>query len=312
MGHQFTRATVAAALTFAALTACAGGTDHAASQPAVLDNPRGQVAAATPTNAPVPEASTGVSEIEQVAELPPPDRSDYEGANRVVNLWIGPDGVTEPIDVWGRRTFSTGPILLVSELGFGEASEYFGAPPGYQLSVVGAGAGPDGEELAGLFNAGRNDRVTMIYTNDDLDGDAWAPNLWEATSEQADLAPEPPPYGMGLVFLYAANTRAFDESLTASLGGSSFFVGQGTGECAHQRIEDQGFQAGVLGGTQDVQLVMAPGPAVITLHPWFSADRCEQPAVAEFTVDVPADGVAMVLVYSSDGESISVLQLPVG
>lgn len=294
-------------------TACGGGSNVDTSATPVLDNAREQVAAA-PGSSGTDEGDTnsGTSAETEVAELPAPDRSAYEGANRVVNLWVGPDGTTEPIDVWGRRTFSTGPILLVEELAFGEASEYFAAPPGYSLVVVGAGAGPDGDELAGMFNAGRADQVTMIFTNDDVAGEVWAPNLWEVTSDQAGLAPEPPRPGMGLVWLYAPNTRSFDETLTAALGGSSFYVGFGVGRCAHQRIEDQGFQPSVLGGTQDVQLELPPGPTTISLHPWFSPDGCEQPPALEFTVDVPADGIVLVLVYSPDGESIATLQLPVG
>lgn len=311
MGHQFTRSALAAAIALVGLSACGGG-DDAATPPAVLDNAREQVVSADdPTGTTVTADDPVAATASEVAELPAPDRSEFEGANRVVNLWVGQDGGTRPIDVWGRRTFSNGPILLVENLDFGQASDYFSAPPGYSLVVVGAGAGPDGDELAGLFNAGANDQVTMIFTNDDPQGTVWAPNLWEVTAEQTGLAPTPPQPGMGLVYLYAPNTRSFDESLTATLRGSSFYVGDGSTECARQRIEDQGFQAGVLGGTQDVQLELAPGPTTISLHPWFSPDECDQPAVLDITVDVPIDGTVMVLVYSRDGESIDALLLPV-
>lgn len=312
MGHQFTRAAVAAALGLSLAAACGGETGTDVSPRPVLDNARDQVAV-VPGSSPIDSAADQDTTVEPtVAELPAPDPSEYEGSNRVVNLWVGPDGATKPIDVWGRRTFSNGPILLVEELPFGAASDYFAAPPGYSLVVVGAGAGPDGEQLAGMFNAGRNDQVTMVFTNDDPIGGVWAPNLWEATADETGLAPDPPRPGMGLVFVYAPNTRSFDDSLTATLGGSSFYVGSGVGACAPQRIEERGFEASVLGGTQDVQLELAPGPATITLHPWFSPDRCEQPPVLEFTVDVPADGIVLVLVYSPDGKSITTLQLPVG
>ena len=106
--------------------------------------------------------------------------------------------------------------------------------------------------------------------------------------------------------------KSSPESLTASIGGSSFYVGDGTTTCAHQRVEDQGFQANVLGGTQDVQLELPPGLATISLHPWFSPDDCDQPAVLEFDVDVPADGIVVVLVFSRDGTTIETLELPVG
>jgi len=282
----------------------------------VLDNAR-ELVVSTLESADIPAEGAGSAPASttggapQVSELPAPDASQYEGANRVVNLWVGPAGETSSIDVWGRRTFTNGPILLVEGLGFGEASDYFAAPPGYSLVIVGAGAGPDGDELAGLFNTGDDDQVTTIYTNDDAQGTVWAPNLWEAAADETALAPLPPQPGMGLVQLYAANTRSFDESLTASIGGSSFYVGTGGRQCARQRIEEQGFLPNVLGGTQDVQLELPPGMATISLHPWFSPDECDQPAAIDIPVDVPADGTVLVIVYSRDGRGIETLQLPV-
>lgn len=308
MGYQLVGPTVAAALVLLALPGCGGGGEDTAS-PDVLEVAREQLTTGPTT----PEQPTNVatSTVPAVDELPAPDGSAYTGANRVVNLWVGPDGLTRSIDVWGRRTFTNGPILLVDELGFGEASDYFSAPPEYSLVVVAAGAGPDGDELAGVFNAGIDDQITTVFTNGDPVGEVWAPNLWEATSDPAGLAPDPPQPGSGLVYLYAANTRSFDESLTSSLGGSSFYVGDGSADCARQRIEDQGFAASVLGGTQDVQLELPPGPATISLHPWFSPDECDQPAALELSVDVSADNTVMVLVYSADGVTIEALQLPV-
>ncbi len=314
MGHQFARSTLAAALAISGLVGCGGGGGEA-EPPPVLDNARAQLESGGATSTSVVADTTGDGSpggaAPLVTELPLPDASEYEGSNRVVNLWVGPGGQTQPVDVWGRRTFTNGPILLVDDLEFGEASEYFAAPPGYSLVVVGAGAGPDGEELAGVFNAGPSDQLTMIFTNDDPEGGVWAPNLWEATSEATGLAPAPPQRGSGVVYLFSANTRAFDETLTASIGGSSFYVGDGTATCAHQRVEDQGFQANVLGGTQDVQLELPPGPTTISLHPWFSPDDCDQPAALDVEVDVPVDGIVMVLVFSRDGETIETLELPV-
>lgn len=308
MGHQFAGAVAAAALALVAASACGGGDDDAG-PPAVLDNARDLVSVESTTA--IQAGGAGASTVPQVDELPAPDASTYEGANRVVNLWTDADGQTQSIDVWGRRTFANGPILLVEQLEFGEASDYFSAPSGYSLAVVGAGAGPDGEELAGMFNAGPADQVTMVFTNDDPDGVVWAPNLWEQAAAETGLAPQPPQPGMGLVYLYAPNTRSFDETLTTAVGGSSFYVGDGSSRCARQRIEDEGFAPNVLGGTQDVQLELPQGPAVVSLHPWFSPDECDQPATIELTLDVPADSTVMVLVYSPDGETIETLQLPV-
>jgi hypothetical protein len=315
VGHQFARATLAAAVTVGGLAACGGGGQQGAPTP-VLDNARELVVSTVESTvesidggSSAPGTTTG--EAPQVSELPAPDGSQYEGANRVVNLWVGPAGETSSIDVWGRRTFTNGPILLVEDLGFGEASGYFSAPPEYNLVIVGAGAGPDADELAGLFNTNDDGQVTTIYTNEDAEGLVWAPNLWEAAADETALAPPPPRPGTGLVVLYAANTRAFDESLTASIGGSSFYVGTGGASCARQRIEEQGFQPNVLGGTQDVQLELPPGTATVSLYPWFSPDECDQPAVIDIPVDVPADGIVLVLVYSRDGRTIETLQLPV-
>jgi hypothetical protein len=302
--------------------ACSGD-DDAAEQPAVLDNAR---AAAEGAAGAVADEETDRSEdtpgdvaadlpnpsnVLDVDELPAPDPSDYEGANRVVNLWVGPGGSTRAIDVWGRRTFTNGPILLAEGIPFGAASDYFSAPLGYSLSVVGSGAGPDGDELSGLFNATDGEQITMIYTNEDEVGGVWSPNLWEVDPGDRPGVPEPPKPGMGLVYLYAANTFAFDDALIASVGSDSFYVGDGAGACRPQRVEDLGFQANILGGTQNVQLDLPPGPATITLHPWLSPAECAQPAALELVVDVPADGSVMVLIYTTDGQTLEALQLPI-
>jgi hypothetical protein len=281
----------------------------------VLDNARAQVEAARTDDDAATDDATVVTRATAVAapdELPPPDASDYEGANRVVNLWVGPGGETGAIDVWGRRTFTNGPILLVDGLAFGEASEYFSAPPGYRLSIVGSGAGPDGEELAGVFNAADGEQLTTIYTNDDEFGGVWSPNLWEIDPSGTAGAPDPPAPGRGLVWWYAPNTRSFSESLVASIGGDAFYVGDGSGECVGQRVEAAGFPPAVLGGTQSVELELPPGPATLTLHPWFSPEECGQFPVLEVTVDVAADDTVLVLVYSPDGTTITTLELPVG
>jgi hypothetical protein len=319
VGHEFSRAVAATAVAAALLLAACGGGDEEADLPPVLDNAREQVEAASeaPDDAADPdetegaESSPGPTAPNDFAELPAPDLSEYEGANRVVNLWVGAVGETRPIDVWGRRTFTNGPILLAENVGFGESTDYFAAPPGYSLSVVGAGAGPDGEELAGMFNAGAGEQITMIYTNDDDQGSVYAPNLWEIDPDGVQSTAVPPLPGMGLLYLFAPNTRAFGDSLTAAIGADSFHVGDGAGECHYQRIEEEGFQASILGGTQNVQIDLPPGPATITLHPWLSPDRCAQPAALEFVVDVPADRSVMVLVYSTDGQSIETLELPI-
>lgn len=310
MGHQLARPALAAAL-IVALSACGGGDGE---PPSVLDNALEQVEASRSSlgdDEATPSGSGSDVSVDAPAELPPPDPSLYEGANRVVNLWVGIDDATQPVDVWGRRTFTTGPILLAEGIGFGEATDYFSAPAGYSLVVVGAGAGPDGAELAGLVNATAGEQITTIFTNEDEVGTATAPNLWEAHPDGSFGAPEPPRPGQGLVYLVAPNTSAFADSLTASVGSRAFYVGDGTGECYHQRVEDDGFAPNVLGGTNDVRLDLAAGPATVTLHPWSSPDTCAQPASFEFTVDVPLGGTVMVIVYTPDGSTLDTLALPV-
>ena len=89
------------------------------------------------------------------------------------------------------------------------------------------------------------------------------------------------------------------------------FVGDGSDVCRTQRIESDGFPPSILGGTQQVELEVTPGPALISLHPWFSPDGCDQPSVLDLMVDVVDGETTLVLVYSRDGSSIEALSLPV-
>lgn len=317
MGHQFAGPAAAAALIGCLLFAGCGG-DESSEPPPVLENARAVVDEAAETvetadGEPRTTASaTADDPATQVDELPPPDLSTYEGANRVVNLLAGGSGETRPVDVWGRRTFTNGPILLAENVQFGTASDYFAAPPGYSLVVVGSGAGPDGTELAGVVNAAAGEQITTIVTNDDPAGTVFAPNLWEREPTTIDRAPEPPAEGSGLVVMFAPNVRSFSETLTESVGGDAFYVGAGGDTCARQRIEDDGLQARLLGGTQRVELELPPGPVSLSLHPWLSPDACAAPSVFTIDIDVVADATSLVLVYSPDGVALDALVLPVG
>lgn len=306
MGHQFARPALAAAIALA-VGACGGG-DGGGDPPPVLDNAREQVAAATPpATDSISSPADSVEDTAPASELPPPDPSVFEGSNRVVNLWVGPDGETTAIDVWGRRTFSNGPLLLAEDVGFGRASDYFSAPPEYHLVVVGAGAGPDGEERASMFNATDGEQITLIFTNGDEFGGVDAPNL----IERGPQAPDPPAEGNGLIVLTAPNVGAHSDRLTASVGGDAFFVGDGSDTCRTQRVEAGGFPPDVLGGTQQIELEVPPGSAAISLHPWFSPDECAQPSVLDLTLAVGAGEAVLVVVYTTDGTSLSAVTLPV-
>lgn len=275
-----------------------------------MDNARAQVVAATT----VPNEASGdlATTLPGPTELPAPDPSTYEGSNRVLNLWVGPDGERRPIDVWGRRTFTTGPLLLAENVGFGEATDYFSAPTGYSLVIVNAGAGPDGVERAGLLNAAAGEQITTVFTNDDPSGAVWAPNLFERGDAQS---PEPAPADAGVVWLVAPNVRAFSDEMIAAVGGDAFYVGDGSAECWEQRGADETDESDavgdVLGGTQDVELELDPGPATISLHPWFSPDGCDQPEALAFGVDVVGGETTLVVVYTPDGVSLETLELPV-
>ena len=258
-------AAVVALVGASSVAACAA--DGGEGRPDPLDIVRDQVAAdeggpSVATTGPTVDAASTVTTIgPAIDELPPPDASAFVGRNRVVNLWVGAGGVTQTIDVWARRSFTNGPVLLASGLAFGSASDYVAAPVNQSVVIVGAGAGPDGLELASVFNAGDGEQITAIFTNDDDAGTVWAPNLFEVDPDGASSAPLPPSDGNGLVFLDAPNTGSFESSLTLAIGAAAFYVGDGTGSCATQRIEADGFAASILGGTQSVQLDLPPGRA---------------------------------------------------
>lgn len=308
MGHQLTRAAAAAALAIT-LVAC-GGSDGDGDPPPVLDIAREQVEAAHDDSGDGSGSSDATTSAEpaEPAELPAPDPSTFDGENRVVNLWVGAGGETGPIDVWARRTFTNGPVLLAEDVAFATASDYFATPPGYRVVIVGAGAGPDGEERAGVLDAGDGEQITTIFTNADALGAVDAPNLFERGDAQA---PEPPSDGNGLIVLFAPNIRAFTDELTAAIGGDAFYVGDGSATCRTQRIEATGAAPNILGGTQRVEIELPPGGAPISLHPWFSPGECDQPSALDLTVDVVAGETTMVLVYSPDGTTVEALTLPV-
>ena len=302
-----------------AWTAVACGPGDADDRPDPLDIVRDQVVAdeGSPSVAADPTAEVTVDPSSTVTtagtaidELPPPDASAFVGRNRVVNLWVGAGGVTQTIDVWARRSFTNGPVLLASGLTFGSASDYVAAPVNQSVVIVGSGAGPDGLELASVFNAGDGEQITTIFTNDDDAGAVRAPNVFEVAPDGASSPPQPPTDGNGLAYLYAPNTGSFESSLTLAIGAAAFYVGDGTGSCVAQRIEAAGFAPSILGGTQQVQLDLAPGVTRLSLHAWPSAEQCAQPSLLDVDVDVvPGSGV-LVLVFSRDGTSIEVLQLP--
>lgn len=306
MGHQLARSAAAAAVAAIVLAGGCGGDDGSGDPPPVLDNARELVAAAEPTGSATTSAPAGVA---QADELPPPDPSRFEGANRFVNLLTDADGNPIEIDVWGQRTFDTGPILLASELGFGAASGYVSAPVEYTIVAVGAGAGPDGSVLAEAINAVDGERITTIVTADER-GDPVAKHVFEGGTESSI---EPPSSGTGLLVVDAPNAQAFDDELEATVGSDRFEIGDGSGACRRQRREASGLVPELLGDQQPVEIEASPGSVRLTVHPWVATlAPCSSPAVHDVTVRVEAGATVLVLVVRTPAGTIDSIVLPVG
>lgn len=314
MGHQFSGAVVAAAVVLA-LAGC-GGSDGDGDPPPVLDVAREQVADGASGDS--ADGSVGAQDPVDAdgstpAELPPPDPSTYEGSHRIVNLFAPAEAEgDEPtaIDVWARRTFTNGPVLLAQDIGVGAASGYFSAPEGADVVVVSAGAGADGEPRASLPVLAGDEQVTTVFTNGDRE--PHEADVVHLAERGTDAVPVPPADEHGLVVVVGANLGAFDEELLASVDGAEFLIGDGTSRCRQQRGEAAGVAADVLGPVERIELDVVPGPAPITFHPAPSLDGCGRPAVAEVTVDVVAGETVVVLVYTLDGLGLSTLTVQPG
>jgi hypothetical protein len=257
-----------------------------------------------------PTSAEGPGAAPATPELPPPDK--FAGEVRIVNLYRDAEGKTQAIDLWAVRSFSNGPLLLAENVAFGAASDWARAPEGQSIYVKPAGAGADADDLGGFFSPAEGDRITGILIFES--GSASVGSYWERSAQERSDAIKAPPAGKGLVVLRAGQLWAWDESLRETVGGGSFNVGDGAGACRHQRVEDEGFQASVLGGTQPVLLDLDPGTATITLHRWPASpdSACSSDPVYRFDVEVPASGGVMVLLYTPDGKQLQHLQIPLG
>jgi hypothetical protein len=282
------------------LAACSGGGQD--------DDPRGTddtVVVTTVTT----DGTGGTSATSVADELPPPDEATFVGQARVVNLWLDGDGATQEIDVWAQRSFTDGPVLLAEGVAFGEASDYFSAPPGQSIVFTPAGEGNDAEELGSMFSPEDGQQITAMYSWEE--GGAFVPNDYEHDGSGFQTVEEAPDDGQGLVILRAGQLMAHEASLLEAGLGSSFYVGDSGGTCRTQRVEDQGFTASILGGTQPVYLDLDPGPTTLTLHEWPSVDECASDPLFDLDVDVPDGEATVVYVYTPDGESLEHLPLPI-
>jgi hypothetical protein len=296
----------AALVALGTLVGCGGGDDEADGGGDGSDTTAAD--GSTPDATGAPDDTDGAP---TTSELPPPDESTFEGQGRVVNLYVDGEGATQEIDVWAQRTFTNGPVLLAEGLGLGEASDYFSSPTGHSIIFTPAGSGPDGEELGGMFSPSDGQQITAVYSWEETG--PFVPNDYERDPAASTPPPEAPAEpGQGTVVLRAYPLSPHEESLTAAGLGASFFVGDGSPTCVHQPIEDEGFAASILGGTQPVILELPAGTAGLTFHDWLkSSEQCDNEPQLELDVEVPDGEVTVVYLYTPDGESIELVQLPV-
>jgi hypothetical protein len=253
--------------------------------------------------------SAELPEAPKSAETPPPKEA-YKGKNRLLNLYVGKDGKTQPLEVWARRGFKWGPVKLAEAVPFGKASAWFGVPEHMSPVVLPAGAKPDDKELSPMAYGKADEVVTGLLM---MSRDAASVTSMYDISKEMQGAPKPPAAGTGAVILFAYPLREYEAAMTAKFGGSSFNVGDGTGACRPQR--DPKMASLALGGTSSYELDLPPGKAKITLHQWPGgpdAEKCKT-AVFELEVDVVADKAQWVFLYSPDqGKTIATVALPIG
>ena len=261
-----------------------------------------------------PSMTTSVEASITMAELPPPDPDTYVGAARVVNLYVDGDGNTLIVDIWGRRTFTNGPIVLAEGVGFGEASDYFAAPDGYVIHMVETGEGPDADEVGSLFNPAEGEQSTTLLIWDG-EGSASASLLFpEVVSPDSIFeVAGPPDAGTGLIILQANQLNPHGDDLSAA----AFYVGTpGADDCLPQSPLGGLGDGVILGGTQPSYHEVAPGPFEFTLHPWPSGpgvtESCaEETVYPALQIEVPDGGRAWVFLYTTDGlATVAALTLP--
>jgi hypothetical protein len=284
---------LASVLVIAVLVACSKKDADSKKEPAV-----GGSAAAAAATTTVPEAPT----------KPPPPPESFKGDNRVVNLLLDESGKPMTIDIWGKRSFEYGPIQFAKDVAYGQASAYFGIPTGTSTIAVPAGAGDRAKEVGSLFAAKDGEEITTVMFREDNQ-----PKSIVMGMKPVDLhnAPAAPPAGKGTIYIYAGPLRGIEAKLTEKYGGSAFYVGDGSTTCLRQRLEDQGKQAAILGGTNSTTHDVAPGKAKVTLHKWEPGKNCTTPAVHELEVEVADGKGTFVVLHSPDnGSTIAAVQIP--
>tara|TARA_R110002096_G_scaffold292224_1_gene486540 strand:- start:97562 stop:97915 length:354 start_codon:yes stop_codon:yes gene_type:complete len=71
-----------------------------------------------------------------------------------------------------------------------------------------------------------------------------------------------------------------------------------------QRVEAMGFQASLLGGTQQIEIDLAPGTHTLTFHKGLEKGCTSATKVYEFYLDVAADTAQNVVLYTPDAKTL--------
>jgi hypothetical protein len=216
-----------------------------------------------------------------------------KGSVRLVNLLVDKDGKTQRVDVWAVGGMYA-PAKLAAGIDFGGSSDWFATPTKGGMRVIAVPEGAAGEAasaLATLTSGREGANETSLLTRD---GDG---RVMAAVNTGADDVARPAA-GKGLVLLHAGQLTPFESSLTATVGGRSFMVGEPGGTCAKP----------VLGGTNYTLHEVPAGRAHFTLHKW--PGDCTTPAVFEIDVDVNADKGVRVEVFTRDGAKLETAMMP--
>jgi hypothetical protein len=235
--------------------------------------------------------------VAESAPTPPP----RTGHARVVNLYVDAAGQHVKVDVWAGAAVAQG-------LEYGTASSWFSPPEDAPIVVVPAGAGPGAAPLGTLTTPALTQHETGTLTWMRQTATAAVGVFWDSGDPGA---PAPPPPGKGVLVIRADALWEHERDLTPTNGSVAFFVGDGSGKCLHQRVEDEGFAAAAVGGPNPVIVDLPPGKHTITLHRW-PGKPCTTRVALRFDVEITAGAGVLALVHSADSKRLSVLQLPLG
>ena len=259
---------------------------------------------------PLPERQEKVVEApkkEKKEELPEP--SEFQGEARVINLLTQPDGTQLSVDVVAAQSFNARQTTLVEGLAYGEASDWFKMPKGQSVDLYRSGGRGQARKIVWVASLGpkEGERITGLLMHDG--NQITVANYWEQSPTGSQFVAAPPA-GKALVQLRANPLMAHEESLKAKYGGRSYYVGDGSGDCRHQRVMDKGYSMSVLGGTQLTEHDVEPGKQRFAFYKWPSSEKCAGEAVFETEIEVEADKSYMVILHTADGKELQASSFP--